>query len=169
MLSRQGHKYARSTRNKGFTSLARHGRTTNLQQIYWIFLVTRISSVIRMTKIPVSVAMLSCRPQLAGEHRAIWIGETKKAEHLERELDLAKEETIEPSETTPCIAARLSTWKSITLKILFRSATKPRTRKPSAHVMQEEEMLMQALAEEAEDAIPDDGAIEIHSENEYRG
>jgi hypothetical protein len=32
--------------------------------------------------------------------------------------------------------------------------------------MQEEEMLMQTLAKEAEDAIPDDGGIEIDSDDE---
>ncbi|KAJ7884383.1 hypothetical protein B0H14DRAFT_2564435 [Mycena olivaceomarginata] len=45
---------------------------------------------------------------------------------------------------------------------------KPRARKPSARVMEEEEILMQALANEEEDARPDDGAIEIDSDEEYQ-
>jgi hypothetical protein len=99
---------------------------------------------------------------------AKWIGEAKEAERLERELD-AEEESTELPESTPLIMARLPAWKSMTLETLFGSATWPRTRKPSAQVMQEEEMLMQKLAEEAEDAIPDDGGIEIDSDDEYRG
>ncbi|KAJ7926522.1 hypothetical protein B0H13DRAFT_2313418 [Mycena leptocephala] len=45
---------------------------------------------------------------------------------------------------------------------------KPRARKPSARVMEEEEILMQALANEEEDARPVDGAIEIDSDEEYQ-
>ncbi|KAJ6616538.1 P-loop containing nucleoside triphosphate hydrolase protein [Mycena sp. CBHHK59/15] len=48
------------------------------------------------------------------------------------------------------------------------SRKKPRTRKPSAWVMEEEEILMQALADEEEDACPDDRAIEIESDEEYQ-
>ncbi|KAJ7358394.1 hypothetical protein DFH08DRAFT_1075486 [Mycena albidolilacea] len=44
---------------------------------------------------------------------------------------------------------------------------KPRTCRPSAWVMKKEEILMQALADEGEDARPDEGAIEIDSEVEY--
>ncbi|KAJ6631807.1 hypothetical protein B0H10DRAFT_2206226 [Mycena sp. CBHHK59/15] len=50
---------------------------------------------------------------------------------------------------------------------MFDRAEKPRARKPSVQVM-EEEVLMQALAEAAEDNCPDDGAIEIDSDEEYR-
>jgi len=46
-------------------------------------------------------------------------------------------------------------------------AEKSRARKPSARVM-EEEILMQALADEEEDARPDDGAIEFVSDEEYQ-
>ncbi|KAJ6621946.1 hypothetical protein B0H10DRAFT_2214756 [Mycena sp. CBHHK59/15] len=50
---------------------------------------------------------------------------------------------------------------------LFGGAEKPRARKPSARVMEEEEILMQALADEEEDVHPGDGAIEIDSDEEY--
>ncbi|KAJ7213526.1 hypothetical protein GGX14DRAFT_618932, partial [Mycena pura] len=53
------------------------------------------------------------------------------------------------------------------LMVLFGKATKPRKCKPSTQVMEEEEMLMQALAEDEEDARLDDGAIEVDSEDEY--
>ncbi|KAJ6606747.1 hypothetical protein B0H10DRAFT_2228552 [Mycena sp. CBHHK59/15] len=50
--------------------------------------------------------------------------------------------------------------------VLFGGAEKPRKRKPSARVMEEEEILMQALAEADEDDVPDDGAIEIESDED---
>lgn len=56
----------------------------------------------------------------------------------------------------------------MTLEVLFGGAVKPRARKPSAKAMEEEEVLMQALAELEEDEFPDDGAIEIDSEDEFR-
>jgi hypothetical protein len=40
-------------------------------------------------------------------------------------------------------------------------------RKPPAYVMEEEKILMQELADKDEDARPDDGAIEINSDEEY--
>ncbi|KAJ7097460.1 hypothetical protein C8R44DRAFT_748562 [Mycena epipterygia] len=58
---------------------------------------------------------------------------------------------------------------------LFISVPKPdsiaqflRARKPSARVMEEKEILVQALADEEEDARPDEGAIEIDSDEEYQ-
>jgi hypothetical protein len=51
---------------------------------------------------------------------------------------------------------------------LFGGAEKPRARKPSAWVMEEEEISMQALADKEEDAHPDGGAIEIDSDEEYQ-
>ncbi|KAJ6602904.1 hypothetical protein B0H10DRAFT_2230082 [Mycena sp. CBHHK59/15] len=62
---------------------------------------------------------------------------------------------------------RLPAWLQMTPRVLFGGAEKPRARKPSVQVIEEEELLMQALAEELEDDVPDDGAIEIDSEDEY--
>ncbi|KAJ7033778.1 hypothetical protein C8F04DRAFT_1183751 [Mycena alexandri] len=42
------------------------------------------------------------------------------------------------------------------------------TRKPSAKVMEEEELLMEESANAAEDEISDDGGIEIDSDDEFR-
>jgi hypothetical protein len=51
---------------------------------------------------------------------------------------------------------------------LFGGAEKPRARKLSAQVMEEEEILMQELADKEEDARPDDSAIEIDLDEEYQ-
>ncbi|KAJ6616617.1 ribonuclease H-like domain-containing protein [Mycena sp. CBHHK59/15] len=94
---------------------------------------------------------------------AKWISDTRAADR-----DTEDPDSDEEADTTPHIPSRLPTWKKITLCVLFGGAEKPRARKPSARVIQEEELLMQALAEELEDDVPDDGAIEIDSEDEYR-
>ncbi|KAJ6590909.1 hypothetical protein B0H10DRAFT_1960893 [Mycena sp. CBHHK59/15] len=63
-------------------------------------------------------------------------------------------------------------WKFVTLKTLFgglENDTKVRTRRLSARVMEEEERLMEALANPAEDDVPDNGAIEVDSDKEYQG
>ncbi|KAJ7915735.1 hypothetical protein B0H13DRAFT_1871854 [Mycena leptocephala] len=84
---------------------------------------------------------------------AKWIGDAREAEREER---LATDDE-------PAIEMRLphvsSTWAPMKLVILFGEATKPRARKPSRKAMEEEELLMQALAEQEEDDIPDDGVI----------
>ncbi|KAJ7092992.1 ribonuclease H-like domain-containing protein [Mycena belliarum] len=97
---------------------------------------------------------------------AKWIGEAREAERTEVQ-DL-EEDVAEDVEDAPRIAKRLPIWQPTTLKVLFGGAAKPRTRKASVQVMEEEEILMEALAEQAEDDIPDDGGIEIHSDDEYR-
>ncbi|KAJ7676328.1 hypothetical protein B0H14DRAFT_2656244 [Mycena olivaceomarginata] len=67
---------------------------------------------------------------------------------------------------------RVPAWKAMTLQVLFGgaefAAEKPRKRKPSKRAMEEEEQLMEALANAEEDDVPDDGAIEIDSDEEYR-
>ncbi|KAJ6616534.1 hypothetical protein B0H10DRAFT_2390650 [Mycena sp. CBHHK59/15] len=72
-----------------------------------------------------------------------------------------------PEETTPLVPNRIPAWKPLTLKVLFGEAM-PRKRKLSARVMEEEEILMEQLADAAEDDFPDDGAIEIDSDDEFR-
>ncbi|KAJ6485196.1 hypothetical protein DFH09DRAFT_1339909 [Mycena vulgaris] len=44
----------------------------------------------------------------------------------------------------------------------------PRARKPAVRVMEQEELLMQALALAEEDGVPDDGAIEIDLDEEFQ-
>ncbi|KAJ6627096.1 hypothetical protein B0H10DRAFT_2429452 [Mycena sp. CBHHK59/15] len=77
--------------------------------------------------------------------------------------------TVSLQRYSPQLLKRLPTWKPMTLQALFRGAEKPRTRKPSARAMEEEEILMEALADEIEDTFPDDGAIEVDSDEEYIG
>ncbi|KAJ7748395.1 hypothetical protein B0H16DRAFT_1461675 [Mycena metata] len=62
---------------------------------------------------------------------------------------------------------RVPAWTLMTLRVWFSEADKPLKRKPSRQVMEEEEILMQQLADDAEDAGPDDGGIEIGSEDKY--
>ncbi|KAJ6622094.1 hypothetical protein B0H10DRAFT_2015238 [Mycena sp. CBHHK59/15] len=66
---------------------------------------------------------------------------------------------------------RIPAWKFVTLETLFgglENDAKVRTRRPSARVM-EEERLMEALANAAEDDVSDDGAIEVDSDEECQG
>ncbi|KAJ6605738.1 hypothetical protein B0H10DRAFT_1957154 [Mycena sp. CBHHK59/15] len=49
-----------------------------------------------------------------------------------------------------------------------RGAEKSRARKLAARAMEQEELLMQALAEAEENGVPDDGAIEIDSDDEFQ-
>ncbi|KAJ7157411.1 ribonuclease H-like domain-containing protein [Mycena filopes] len=119
---------------------------------------------------------------------AKWISESKGAEAVERaeaaervvrkqnraalgELDSDSDSGGE--EETPRLPKK-PMWTPITLAVLFGEAEKPRARKPSARVMEEEARLMEALAamearaDALENARPDDGAIEIDSDDEYR-
>ncbi|KAJ6509609.1 hypothetical protein DFH09DRAFT_1100883 [Mycena vulgaris] len=88
---------------------------------------------------------------------AKWIGEAKAAERAEA---LSDAEVPDDDEVSPRLPNRLPGWKPITLQALFGGAQKPRARKPSVRVMEEEEILMEALPDAAEDECPDDGAIE---------
>ncbi|KAJ7029536.1 hypothetical protein C8F04DRAFT_1288093 [Mycena alexandri] len=112
---------------------------------------------------------------------AEWIADAKSAETAERaeaaervarnaerlaQGELNSESDSDDDSDTPRMPKKPK-WAPITLALLFGGAEKPRARKPSARVMEEEEMLMQALADEEEDAIPDDGAIEVNSDEEY--
>jgi hypothetical protein len=58
--------------------------------------------------------------------------------------------------------------QSPTRTMAASGAEKPRAHKPSARVMEEEGILMQALADKEKDACPDDGAIEIDLDEEYQ-
>jgi hypothetical protein len=58
--------------------------------------------------------------------------------------------------------------QSPTRTMVASGAEKPRARKPSAPVVEEEEILMQALTDKEEGARPDDRAIEIDLDEEYQ-
>ncbi|KAJ6570310.1 hypothetical protein B0H10DRAFT_2237929 [Mycena sp. CBHHK59/15] len=98
---------------------------------------------------------------------AKWISDAKAAEREEAVDNTVRDEVAEAVPSR--LPNRLPAWKPMTLLVLFGGAEKPRKRKPSAQVMEEEEILMQALAEADEDEVLDDGAIEIESGDEYVG
>jgi hypothetical protein len=92
---------------------------------------------------------------------ARWIGKVQEAEAAEwlEERD-AELQSINRRRTTK--------WKPITLENLF-GGTKHKPTRPSRTIEEEEkDALAQAMAEAAEDKVPDDGAIEIGSDEEYR-
>ncbi|KAJ6607551.1 hypothetical protein B0H10DRAFT_1956165 [Mycena sp. CBHHK59/15] len=94
-----------------------------------------------------------------------WIGDAQAADCGEADLDPEDEAD---DDLTPRLPNRLPAWKPMTLEVLFGGAEKPRARKLSTKVMEEEERLMEELADELEDQEPDEGAIEIDSDDEYR-
>ncbi|KAJ7494917.1 ribonuclease H-like domain-containing protein [Mycena latifolia] len=98
---------------------------------------------------------------------AKWIGDTKETERANQDSDT--EADTDQDDGTPRIPNRLPAWKPITLKVMFGGAEKPRARKPSARVIEEEERLMEEMANFMEDEVPDDGGVEIDSDEEYRG
>jgi hypothetical protein len=92
---------------------------------------------------------------------ARWIGKVRDAEASERleERD---------AELQSINRRRTIKWKPITLENLF-GGTKHKPARPSRTIEEEEEeALAQAMAEAAEDEVPDDGAIEIGSDEEYQ-
>lgn len=93
---------------------------------------------------------------------ALWMKKVQDAEEAEK-LD-ERDEVLQGLETR----RRTSTkWKDISLETLF-GGTKPVPSR-SLQTMEEEEeaAMMQAMAEVDEDERPDDGEVEIPSEDEY--
>ena len=93
---------------------------------------------------------------------AQWIAKVQEAEAAEEieECDAALQ-TIE----SWCRSS--VKWKPITLDNLF-GGTKHKASWPSRTIEEEEEAMEQAMAEALEDEQPDDGAIEINSDEEYQ-
>ncbi|KAJ6467375.1 ribonuclease H-like domain-containing protein [Mycena sanguinolenta] len=113
---------------------------------------------------------LVASPETWRTQLAKWIGDARAAEDADDSVDAnSNSEASDDDDITPRIPNRLPAWKPMTLQVLFGGAEKPRGRRMSAQMMDEEERLMQALADAEEDAIPDDGAIEINSDDEYCG
>ena len=93
---------------------------------------------------------------------AQWIAKVREAEAAEEieERDAALQ-TIESWRRSSV------KWKPITLDNLF-GGTKHKASRPSRTIEEEEEAMEQAMAEALEDEQPDDGAIEINSDEEYQ-
>jgi len=89
---------------------------------------------------------------------AKWIGDARAADDDDSEDD----SDIPPSATSSCEFK----WKKTKLEILFGGLPK-RSERVQTAVDQEIE-LMEALANEEEDAIPDDGAID-RSDDDFEG
>ncbi|KAJ6622256.1 hypothetical protein B0H10DRAFT_1944855 [Mycena sp. CBHHK59/15] len=95
---------------------------------------------------------------------ANWIGETQTAEHSEQDTEADDDKA---NAATPHFAIQVPAWKLMTLETLFLGEEPGSklcwTHRPSTWVMEEEEMLIETLANAAEDDIPDNGAIEVDS------
>ncbi|KAJ6506677.1 hypothetical protein C8R45DRAFT_922854 [Mycena sanguinolenta] len=76
---------------------------------------------------------------------AKWIGDARAAEHADDLVNAnSNSEASDDDNITPRIPNRLPAWKPMTLQVLFGGAEKPRGRRMSAQMMDEEERLMQA-------------------------
>lgn len=93
---------------------------------------------------------------------ALWMKKVQDAEEAEK-LD-ERDEVLQGLETRRCTSTK---WKDISLETLF-GGTKP-IPACSLQTMEEEEeaAMMQAMVEVDEDERPDDGEVEIPSEDEY--
>ena len=95
---------------------------------------------------------------------AKWIGEARAAELAEDSSDEGEMEESVVNDRN----SRILKWKPITLAVLFGGQKQPPSRLIPAEI-DAESALMQALAEAEEDLRPDDGEIEIPSDEEYNG
>ncbi|CAK5263651.1 unnamed protein product [Mycena citricolor] len=101
-----------------------------------------------------------------------WIAATCKAKKQALkdpdvdELELKPDEKINDAFKTSALK-KLRLWKSVTLDNLFGKAFQPRKCKVALHAILQEEELMEKLTNMAENAIPNDGAIEIDDGEEY--
>ncbi|KAJ7430204.1 hypothetical protein FB451DRAFT_1273818 [Mycena latifolia] len=110
----------------------------------------------------------------AGGWRAVmakWVDDARAAE-----IDAAENESESEDEDIPARTPRATAapkWKRKTLAQLFGGSTKKHAERLSQKEIEAEARLMVALAEaerqadEDEDAQPDDGAVEIPSDEEY--
>lgn len=93
---------------------------------------------------------------------AQWIAKVREAEAAE-EIE-ERDAALQTIKSRRCSSVK---WKPITLNNLF-SGTKHKASRPSRTIEEEEEAMEQAMAEALEDERPDDGAIEINSDEEYQ-
>jgi hypothetical protein len=96
---------------------------------------------------------------------AKWIGEARDAE-LEEESDDDTEADVVVNDRQRGNAAWK--WKPLTLALLFSGEKQPQSRLPPEEI-DAESRLMEALAELEEDERPDDGEVEIPSDEEFVG
>ena len=92
---------------------------------------------------------------------ALWMKKVQDAEEAEK-LD-ERDEVLQGLETRCCTSTK---WKDISLETLF-GGTKPIPARSLQTMEEEEAAMMQAMAKVDEDERPDDGKVEILSEDEY--
>ena len=93
-----------------------------------------------------------------------WAIEGREAEKAADGAIDSDNESSDEEESQAAPAHRVRGWKKITLDILFGEKEQPR-RTLSDEMVLREHLLMEALANELEDSIPDDGAIECADED----
>ena len=97
---------------------------------------------------------------------AKWIGEARDAELKEESDD--NMEVVMVVNDWQCRNAAWR-WKPLTLALLFGGEKPPQSRLPPEEIDAAESWLMEALAELEEDEWPDDGEVEIPSDEEFLG
>jgi len=97
---------------------------------------------------------------------AKWISEAREAELEESDDDTERADVVANDRQRRNTTAWK--WKPLTLALLFGGEKPPRSRLPPEEV-DAESQLMEALAELEEDERPDDGELEIPSDEEFVG
>src|SRR5882762_8059038 len=97
---------------------------------------------------------------------AKWISEAREAELEESDDDTERADVVANDRQRRNTTAWK--WKPLTLALLFGGEKPPRSRLPPEEV-DAESQLMEALAELEEDERPDDGELEIPSDEEFIG
>jgi hypothetical protein len=96
---------------------------------------------------------------------AKWISEAREAELEGSDDDEEREDVVVNDRQRRNTAWK---WKPLALALLFGGEKPPRSRLPPEEV-DAESRLMEALAELEEDERPDDGEVEIPSDEEFVG
>jgi hypothetical protein len=93
-----------------------------------------------------------------------WATEAREAEKEADGVIDSDDERSDEEESQAAPTHRVRSWKKMTLDVLFGEKEQPRRTLPDELVLREH-LLMEALADELEDSIPDDGAIECADED----
>jgi hypothetical protein len=93
-----------------------------------------------------------------------WATEAREAEKAVDEATDSDNESSDEEESRAAPAHRVRSWKKMSLDVLFGEKEQPRRTLPDELVLREH-LLMEALADELEDNVPDDGAIECADED----
>ncbi|KAJ7605659.1 ribonuclease H-like domain-containing protein [Roridomyces roridus] len=109
---------------------------------------------------------------ISDRRRAAAEAEVDQPEVDEPEVDSPEESDDEDEEdglSPPARLPRLQTWPKYTLQTLFKGREPPKRPTREEIAAEDERSTLNAAADAEEDGIPDDGGIEIGSDEEYRG